>query len=157
MTRVMEFHSDMSSQSYHKNSSSERLRSVLLRLTPLRQIEKDLKVVVGAGSSELSPELTTESESDETQSKGHEDLDKAIVKEFGLRSSSGWKSILAQLQSPQLGKGKDLHRVACHVVRGCNEDIQWLWRDSATKRILHERGVRLEDFPGLYLYCLYSY
>lgn len=149
MTRIMEFHSDMSSQSSNKNNSSERLRSVLLRLTPLRQIEKDLKVVVGAGSSELSPESTTESESDETQSKGHEDLDKAIVKEFGLRSSSGWKSILAQLQSPQLGKGKDLHRVACHVVRGCKEDIQWLWGDSVTKRILHERGVRLEDLPGL--------
>lgn len=149
MTKVMEFHSDMSSQSSNKNSSLERQRSVLLRLTPLRQIEKDLKVFLGAGAGELPPEVTSESESDDTQSKGHEDLDKAIVKEFGLRSSSGWKSILAQLQIPQSGKGRDLHRVACHVVRGCKDDIQWLWGDSATKRILHERGVRLEDLPGL--------
>lgn len=69
MTKVMEFHSDMSSQSSNKNSSLERQRSVLLRLTPLRQIEKDLKVFLGAGAGELPPEVTSKSESDDTQSK----------------------------------------------------------------------------------------
>ncbi|KDR75300.1 hypothetical protein GALMADRAFT_69553 [Galerina marginata CBS 339.88] len=111
---------------------TERHRSVVLRLVPLRQIEKDLKTFLGAGSSEV-------------------DFTPRFIQEFCVRSSSGWKSILDQIRNPEPGKESQLHRVACHVVSGCKEDIRWLWNDTVTKKILHARQLRLEDSPGFFL------
>lgn len=122
---------------------TERHRSTLLRLVPLRQIEKDLKVFLGAGSGEV------ETISEDLHLRGNREGNKSVIKEFSLHSSSGWKSVFAQLQNPRSGKDAELHRVALHVVRGCKDDIQWMWSDNTIKDILHDRGSRLEDLPGL--------
>jgi len=126
---------------------SEKHRKVMLRLVPLRQIEKDLKQYLGAGSTEIDISRTTVS--DDVHSNVHFELNKGIFQEFCVRSSSGWRSILDQIRQPHSDKETQLHSVACHVVASCREEIRWLWNDALTQRILRERQIRLEDSPGL--------
>ncbi|KIM45073.1 hypothetical protein M413DRAFT_24337 [Hebeloma cylindrosporum] len=130
-------------------TTTEQHRSVLLRLAPLKEIEKDLKVFLGAGSSE--PETNSHSIEDDAQTKFRLELNKVGSQEFSVHSSSGWKSVLDQIRNPQLGKESQLHRVACQVVSSCKDDIRWLWNDSVTQEILHNRNLRLEDSPGFFL------
>lgn len=134
-------------------STTEQHRSVLLRLTPLKEIEKDLKVFLGAGSSET--EADPKRIEDDAQTKFRLELNKVGFQEFSVQSSSGWKSVLDKIRDPQPGKESQLHRVACHVVAGCKDDIQWLWNDPVTQEILHNRNIRLEDSPGLYVVIFY--
>ncbi|KAJ3494191.1 hypothetical protein NLJ89_g10859 [Agrocybe chaxingu] len=122
---------------------TEKHRSVALRLTPLRQIEKDLRAFLGARSSEIS-------DSQKGGLNGTAQLD-LNFQEFSIRSSSGWKGILDHIRNPQPGKDAQLHRVACHVVAGCRDDIRWLWDDPTTQAILCDRLIRLEDSPGFFL------
>lgn len=119
---------------------TEKHKGTWLRLAPLRQIEKDLKTLLGSGSSEPD-------DRPEKYSSGHEP--KSSFHEFALRSSSGWKSVLDHIRNPSEGKDQELHRVACHVVVSCKEDIKWLWNDPAIQEILRKRRIRLEDTPGL--------
>lgn len=134
-------------------STTEQHRSVLLRLTPLKEIEKDLKVFLGAGSSETK--ANSKRIEDDPQTKFSLELNKVGFQEFSVQSSSGWKSVLDQIRNPQPGKESQLHRVACHVVASCKDDIGWLWNDSVTQEILHNRNLRLEDSPGLYVVIFY--
>ncbi|KAF9476375.1 G-alpha-domain-containing protein [Pholiota conissans] len=147
MADILETHSK--TQGSSRTLTTETHRSILFRLAPLRQIEKDLKLFLGSGSNEI--EVADKYRTDDLQSSLQLELNKPLDQEFCLHSSSGWKGILAQIRSPQSGKGSDLHRVAWHVVRGCKEDIQWLWTDSVTQRILRDRNVRLEDSSGFFL------
>lgn len=119
---------------------TEKHKGIWLRLAPLRQIEKDLKTFLGSGSSEPDDRPEKYSSGHEPQSSFHE---------FALRSSSGWKSVLAHIRNPSEGKDQELHRVACHVVVSCKEDIKWLWNDPTIQQILQKRRIRLEDSPGL--------
>ena len=125
------------------NSLTERHRNVFIRLAPLRQIEKDLRTLLGAGASEVEVKTTT------GDGQTHIELSKGTLQEFCVRSSSGWKSVLNQIGSVQQGKSHDLHRIAQHVISECREDIRWLWNDPQTKSVLSFRNVRLEDSPGL--------
>ncbi|KAF8200745.1 guanine nucleotide binding protein, alpha subunit [Pholiota molesta] len=129
MTDILESHLDMTTL-----SSTSRI------LTEHR----NLKLFLGAGSGEM--EATDKHRTDDLQTSA-----KLGDQEFCLHSSSGWKSILAQIRHPQPGKRSDLHRVAYDVVRGCKEDIQWLWKDTVTQRILHDRHLRLEHASGFFL------
>jgi len=130
-------------------TTTEQHRSILLRLTPLKEIEKDLKVFLRASSSET--EANPKRIEDNEKIKFHLERNKVGFQEFSVRSSSGWKSVLEQIQNPQAGKDSQLHRVACHVVASCKDDIRWLWNDSVTQEILRNRNLRLEDSPGLYV------
>ena len=134
-------------------SPTEQHRSVLLRLTPLKEIEKDLKVFLGPGSSET--EAIPERIEDDVQTKFRPELNKVAFREFSVQSSSGWKSVLDQIRNLQPGKESQLHRVACHVVASCKDDIRWLWNDPFTQEVLHNRNLRLEDSPGLYVDIFY--
>jgi hypothetical protein len=118
---------------------TEHHKSLSLRLAPLRQIEKDLKSLLGSGSSEP----------DDRPEKYFNGNPKSSFHEFALRSSSGWKSVLDHIRNPSEGKDQQLHRVACHVVMSCKDDIKWLWNDAAVQNILQKRQIRLEDSPGL--------
>jgi guanine nucleotide-binding protein subunit alpha len=89
--------------------------------------------------------------------KTHLQFNKAGFQEFSVRSSSGWKGVLDQIRNPQPGKESQLHRVACHVVTSCKNDIRWLWNDSVTQKILHNQDLRLEDSPGLYVDNFHSF
>jgi len=141
---------DFQSQSEaHNNTTTEQCRSVLLRLTPLKEIEKDLKAFLGAGSSET--EANPKRIEDDAQIKFHLERNKVRFQEFSVRSSSGWKGVLEQIRNPHPGKDSQLHRVACHVVASCKDDIRWLWNDSITQETLRNRNLRLEDSPGLYV------
>jgi len=122
-------------------------RKVMFRLAPLRQIEKDLKNYIGAGSTEIDVARTNKT--DDVITNVHIEVNKTLFQEFCIRSSSGWKSVLDQIRHPISGKETQLHRVACHVVASCREEIRWLWEDSLTQQILEGRQLRLEDSPGL--------
>ncbi|PPQ98401.1 hypothetical protein CVT24_004080 [Panaeolus cyanescens] len=121
---------------------------VLLRLAPLRRIEDDLKTHLGAGTSEveiLSKNLESNGPSHEVE------LNRAIVQEFTVRSSSGWKSILAQVRKSQSGRESQIHQALSDVVVSCKDDIRWLWNDSVTQLILQSRSLKLDDAPGFFL------
>ena len=123
-------------------------QSVLLRLVPLRRIEDELKSHLGAGTTEVdisprSPDLRENTKDLE--------LNRALVQEFTFRSSSGWKSILAQVKKSQSGKDPLFHQTLCQAVASCRQDIQWLWNDSVTQSILQRRHLKLDDAPGLYV------
>ncbi|KAF8160896.1 guanine nucleotide binding protein, alpha subunit [Crassisporium funariophilum] len=128
---------------------TEQHRSVVLRLAPLRQIEKDLKIFLGAGASEI--EVSQRFITDDLQANVHLEFNKPVFQEFCVRSTSGWKGILDQVRVAQSGKDAQLHRVACHVVASCREDIRWLWNDPVTQKMLRDRQLRLEDAPGFFL------
>lgn len=126
---------------------TERHRSVVLRLLPLKQVEKDLKAFLGAGASEVEVAQTQVTPDSQTQVLFN--FKKTAIEEFSVRSSSGWRGVLEKIRDPQPGKDSQLHRVACQVVAGCKEDIKWLWRDSVTQNILHNHKIDLEGSPGL--------
>lgn len=118
---------------------TEQHKSLTRRLAPLRQIEWDLRALLGSGSSE----------GEETREQKSSPEAKASFQEFALRSSSGWKSVLDHIRNPAEGKAQTLHQVACNVIIGCKDDIRSLWSDAAVQQILQRREVRLEDTPGL--------
>ncbi|TFK44480.1 guanine nucleotide binding protein, alpha subunit [Crucibulum laeve] len=129
---------------------TEQHKSLLLRLAPLRQIEKDLKALLGSGSSEYE-DLSKENAAAEIAYNATRHYSRPSANEFCVRSTSGWKGILDQIRNPSVGKGSQLHRVACQVISGCSQDIQWLWADNITQEILQDRRIRLEDAPGFFL------
>lgn len=117
---------------------SESHRNAIRRLGVLRQIERDLKSFLGSGASEL--EDAADNEQQESTPRSHE---------FAVRSNSGWKSILAKVRNPMVGKEHNAQRKAAQVIASCGEDIAWIWKDPATQYVLKGRQTQLEDSPGL--------
>ncbi|TFK25565.1 G-alpha-domain-containing protein [Coprinopsis marcescibilis] len=117
---------------------TEQHRTTIRRLGVLRQIEKDLRMFLGAAASEVE-------EADLRQ----EDHAHGI-QEFSLRSYSGWKGILDRVRNPEPGN-KDQQRKAFQVATGCRADISWIWNDAATQYVLKSRQISLEDSPGFFL------
>jgi len=125
---------------------TERHHKTTLRLAPLRQVEKELKTFLGAGSEEV--QITQRYVGMDAEQHFRMEF-KNSVTEFCVRSTSGWKSVIDQIRNPQPGRESTAYKVGCQVVSGCKEDIRWLWEDTITKQILHQRHIRLEDSPGL--------
>lgn len=117
---------------------TEYHKSLTLKLAPLRQIERDLKLLLGPGSSEA----------DNVPGAPYVD-GRDPVPEFALRSTSGWKNVLDHIRNPSAGKDQQLQRVAYDVIVGLKMDIGELWNDVVVQDILQKRRMRLEDTPGL--------
>jgi guanine nucleotide-binding protein alpha-1 subunit len=118
---------------------SESHRNAIRRLGVLRQIERDLKSFLGSGASEVE-DAAADNEQQESNPRTHE---------FAVRSNSGWKSILAKVRNPMVGKEHNTQRKAAQVIASCGEDIAWIWKDPATQYVLKNRQSKLEDTPGL--------
>ncbi|KAF5386136.1 hypothetical protein D9615_002342 [Tricholomella constricta] len=121
---------------------TEQHKSLTLKLAPVRQIERDLKSLLGSGASE-----TDDAPNSSPRAEGRN-----ILHEFALRSTSGWKTVLDHVRNPSAGRGQQLQRVACEVINGLKDDILQLWKDDIVQRILQKRQIRLEDTPGFFLH-----
>ncbi|KAG5646834.1 hypothetical protein DXG03_002211 [Asterophora parasitica] len=125
-----------------RSSLSETQASLTLRLAPLRQIERDLKSLLGSGATE----------NDVVPNSSPHDEGRNILHEFALRSSSGWRTVLDHVRNPTEGKAQQLQRVACDVICGLKDDILQLWKDDIVHTILRTRQIQLEDRPGFFLH-----
>ncbi|KAF9528505.1 guanine nucleotide binding protein, alpha subunit [Crepidotus variabilis] len=129
---------------------TEKHRSTILRLGPLRQIEKDLKLHLGAGSTEVNDSPIQRSPNGSVTDV-QVDISRSFGQEFSVRSSSGWKSVLDKVRHPLPGKESNPPSVAFQVVTSCREEIKWLWNDETTQNLLRNRRIYLEDTPGFFL------
>ncbi|KAF6760106.1 guanine nucleotide binding protein, alpha subunit [Ephemerocybe angulata] len=129
--------SDPSSQLTPLN---ETHRNLSRRLGVLRQIERDLRLLLGSGADETEPE---------GGDGGPQFTPK--VQEFCVQSSSGWKGILSRVRGPSTGKENDVQRVAFQVISSCRDDILRIWNDPGTQSVLKNRQAHLEDTPGFFL------
>ncbi|KAG5638793.1 hypothetical protein H0H81_010022 [Sphagnurus paluster] len=119
----------------------ERHKSLTLKLAPLRQIERDLISLLGAGSYETQDAPKTPSRKE----------GRNVLHEFALRSTTGWKAVLDHVRNPTGGRDQQLQRVAGDVIASCKDDIQQLWGDVLVQQMLQKHNIRLEDAPGLYV------
>ncbi|KAH9485207.1 Guanine nucleotide-binding protein alpha-4 subunit [Psilocybe cubensis] len=127
---------------------AERHQSIILRLAPLREVEKDLKLFLGAGATEVEAQTyTTPNEQNQVMFE----FKKSNTQEFCVRSSSGWRGVIDRIKTSQNGKESQVHRVVSQVVDSCKADILWLWKDPVTQSILHSQRLRLEDSPGFFI------
>lgn len=120
---------------------NENHRNIIRRLGVLRQIERDLKMLLGSGASEV--------EDPNDGGDNGPQFNPSKVQEFSVRSSSGWKDILDRIRNPSQGKESETQRKAFQVVSSCRDDILLIWNDSAVRSVLKNREAGLEDSPGL--------
>ncbi|KII91090.1 hypothetical protein PLICRDRAFT_52763 [Plicaturopsis crispa FD-325 SS-3] len=152
-----------------------------LRLGPLKQIQRDLEVLLGSSSSELTDVSGTFSPA-ASPFPDPAPLDSRInarrPHEFYIRSSVGWKTALEAVR-PRSASGGDvtvsrngINRPpsaggdrprmtgnarqrktdeAADVIAGCREDIKRLWNDPAVRKALVAQKIRMEESPGFFL------
>lgn len=140
-----------------KSTLTEWHRSILFRLSPLRRIEKDLKALLGSGTSEAldldlpsSSNIAAESK-DPTQMRTKSHSEGHSPQEFSIWSSSGWKSILDQVRNKSQGKESQVPHVVRTVLVSCKDDINAIWNETVAQDVLRSRYGRLEETPGLYV------
>ncbi|KAG6857769.1 hypothetical protein H0H87_004185 [Tephrocybe sp. NHM501043] len=112
---------------------TEHHKNLTLKLAPLRQIQRDLETLLGAGTLE---------------GDGSSDKVRRGQQEFSLRSNSGWKNVLGHIRNPTGGKGLQLQQIASEVIVSLKGDILGIWNDSVVQTILRQRKLRLEHAPA---------
>ncbi|GLB37323.1 putative G protein alpha subunit [Lyophyllum shimeji] len=124
---------------------TEHHRALSFKLAPLRQIERDLKTLLGSGSAEV----------DDSPKRNSYLTGPQPPNEFTLRSTSGWKTVLDRIRNPSRGKDQQLQKVASGVIISLKDDIHELWNNRIVQQILRKHHVRLEDTPGFFLQDIY--
>lgn len=135
--------------------------SLWLRLTPLRQVEADLKLLLGAPSEEVTEaslhgdHSTMVATPFEAGAYPLEALPLPLPgarrpREFCVRSHAAWKESLRAGGGARAGgmrvSGRSSAGVdATEVIAGCRDDIELLWSDNAIRDILARRRIGLED------------
>ncbi|RXW21312.1 hypothetical protein EST38_g4527 [Candolleomyces aberdarensis] len=122
---------------------NENHRNIIRRLGVLRQIERDLKMLLGSGASEVE-------DPNEGGDNGPQ-FNPSRIQEFAVRSSSGWKDILDRIRNPSQGKESEAQRKAFQVISSCRDDILLMWNDKSVRSVLKNREASLEDSPGFFL------
>ena len=147
---------------------SEKHRLLKLRLAPLRRVQRDLELRIGAGSEEPTSTgaLTIAAPFEYPPQPGTPNLgaitDPALAgrrpQEFYVRSSTGWKSALEKIKPRNSTSSRDggmrerwerEAEEATQVIAGCREDMKMLWEDETIRKMLDRRRVRLEESGGL--------
>ncbi len=153
---------------------SDKHRLLKRRLAPLRHVQRDLEVRLGAGAEEPSPALAgapmTEAApfGDPLSSNSGPYFippSRRGPQEFFVRSSTGWKAALERLRSSSEreggGTGEEAKKKSkkereaeetTRVIAGCREDIATLWEDEVVKLMLVRRKLRLQERGGLYVW-----
>ncbi|RPD63760.1 G-alpha-domain-containing protein [Lentinus tigrinus ALCF2SS1-6] len=155
-----------------RDGLTESHRQLLLRLEPLRRIQRNLEKTLGAASSEEVHGSTGSAAPWATP--------KFRSREFAVTSRSGWKSALNRVRGiksdgssaynekvghhprrssvSRLSEAKsDLDDVepdvehASEVIAACADDMYALWMDPVVRAVLDRRGMRPEEGPGFFL------
>jgi hypothetical protein len=137
---------------------SETIRTLLLRLGPLRMVETELRLRLGAASEEVREE------------NGHKNtklyptpFDRPIThrgggKEFVVRR---WNDILKTVVKPAPSEGRRLPDLAAaqpegrdqptEIIASFRGDMKSLWEDEPVRALLGKKKVYLEHTAGLYV------
>jgi guanine nucleotide-binding protein alpha-1 subunit len=132
-----------------------------LSLAPLRGVQKDLEVRIGAGATEPQDPSTWYEYTDaapfaEVERLAARTSNPRRPNEFFIRSNCGWKETLHKLRSglstspdhlQQPKKGKQDSVV--EILAGCSANIKSLWTDEVVQAVLKRRNMRLEESSGL--------
>ncbi|KIM77183.1 hypothetical protein PILCRDRAFT_825533 [Piloderma croceum F 1598] len=132
-----------------------------LSLAPLRGVQKDLEVQIGAGASEPE-DLSTWY--DYTDPAPFAEVERLVARpsnprrpnEFFIRSNCGWKETLNKLRPrpspdhPQHPKKGKQHNIV-EILVGCSVNIKSLWTDEVVQAVLKRRNMRLEESSGFFL------
>ena len=141
---------------------TDRHRMLRMRLAPLRSVQHDLEVQIGAGATDfdVSPLSTYSAPPSPPQPSSQYLSNPRKINEFYIHSSSGWKETLSKLR-PKLtvntsldsdrpqSIGNQKHMEAAEVIAGCGGDIQMLWEDDVVRAMLRSKEVKLDEAPGL--------
>ncbi|KAF7798126.1 hypothetical protein EIP86_009341 [Pleurotus ostreatoroseus] len=141
----------------HLHALTAAHSSLWLRLTPLRQVEADLKLLLGAPSEEV------------TEASLHGDHSTMVAtpfeagayplealplsprrREFCVRSHASWKESLRARGGLRGGdvrvSGRHSAGVdATEVIAGCRDDVELLWGDHVIRDILVRRRIGLDN------------
>ena len=144
-----------------KFAFTEQHRLLQLRLGPLRRVQRDLEVRLGAGATGNPGDLR--GPATPFQSTASQNMSSAVVssqrhkarpKEFFVHSRSGWRGALSlgrgREGETRIRKGREeAAEEAVEVIAGCSDDIRTLWEDETVHAVLAKRNIRIDDQPGL--------
>ncbi|KAJ7713783.1 G-protein alpha subunit [Mycena maculata] len=123
---------------------TQKHRLLNLRLSPLRNVEEDLRRRLGASDPEF-----TFANGDDGAMNGLPGERRKSSREFGVR---GW---IGALGFPSNGAKKSDEPMpvdeATEILATLQDDIISLWEDNEVRELLRARGVRVEDRPGFFL------
>ena len=131
---------------------SETIRMLLLRLGPLRMVETELKLRLGAASEEVREENIINLYATPF------DRPTTHRKEFVVRR---WNDILKTVTKPAPNEGRRLPDIAAaqpegrdqptEIIASFRGDITSLWEDELVRALLRKKRVYLEHTAGLYV------
>lgn len=133
---------------------SESIRKLLLRLGPLRMVETELKLRLGAASDEVRAEDGIQP-TELYASPFDRPVPRRPTKEFGVRR---WKDILNAVTKTGSTDGRRLVGATAQaggrdqlteIIASCREDMKSLWKDESVRGLLRRKKVYLEHTAGL--------
>ncbi|KAJ7261050.1 G-protein alpha subunit [Mycena rebaudengoi] len=119
-------------------------RLLNMRLSPLRQVERDLRRRLGADD----PEFTFANGNDSTMNGVGR---RKSVREFGVRGWIGALGLPVNSTRAAESPKDDEDDEPTEILSTLGEDIAALWEDLDIRDLLTRRGVRVEDQPGFFL------
>ncbi|KAF8692574.1 hypothetical protein AX14_002464 [Amanita brunnescens Koide BX004] len=135
---------------------SESIRKLLLRLGPLRMVETELKLRLGAASDEVRAEDGIQP-TELYASPFDRPVPRRPTKEFGVRR---WKDILNAVTKTGSTDGRRLVGATAQaggrdqlteIIASCREDMKSLWKDESVRGLLRRKKVYLEHTAGFFL------
>ena len=139
----------------------ERYGALRLQFAPLRRVEEDLKMALGAGADEITDvgsshghgmvatpfDATSTHSSSMSSSDGHRR--QASGREFFVRSHNAWKSTVAngRVSRPgsRRGGGQSPKGENSEVIAMFRADIKMLWKDEGVREVLARQKITLGD------------
>ncbi|KIM31194.1 hypothetical protein M408DRAFT_327479 [Serendipita vermifera MAFF 305830] len=138
LLRSMQIVIDTVSQANRENAPSftDDLRRLLIKLSPLKQAEELLKMKISLPQEE----------------DGESGIVLADSNEFSVRSASGWKQAFNKMRGiTSAREDSRFDNGPASILEACAEDMIALWTDPATKQLLKQRRIRIEESSGFFL------
>ncbi|KAI0342360.1 G-protein alpha subunit [Trametopsis cervina] len=135
---------------------SERYAALRLQFSPLRRVEDDLKMALGAAAEDLSDMSSSSNHGmvatpfDIASVRSSSESQCRKQKEFFVRSHSAWKSTVNQPR-PDSPKRGTIASDSADVISMFRADIRALWRDDVVRQVLHRQRVILDDSAEYFL------
>ncbi|KAG8835666.1 hypothetical protein FRC17_001855 [Serendipita sp. 399] len=137
LLKSMQLIMDTLNQANRENAPhfSDDLRRLLMKLSPLKQAEESLKMRISV-----------------PQEEGDSQLVLADSSEFSVRSASGWKQAFNKMRGVAASR-EDVRfdNGPASIMEACAEDMIAIWSSDASRQILRQRRIRLEESSGFFL------